>query len=152
MANFNCNKIFLGGRLTADPELKQTASGIAVCTFSIAVRRRYGGKEGEQPPADFFNVTAWRERAEFVRKYFRKGSSIFVVGTVQNRSRTDDRGVKRSATDVLADEVTFVDSRAESPGEGTSASEATYVPDAYTATPEGQPNFEDVKADEDLPF
>ena len=74
MANLNFNKIILGGRLTAAPELKQTQSGIPVCSFSIAVNRR--AKAGEEQKADFFNVTAWRQTAEFVSKYFSKGSSI----------------------------------------------------------------------------
>lgn len=76
MSNFNFNKVILGGRLTADPELKTTPSGISVTTFSVAVARR-GSKNNE---SDFFNVTAWRQTAEFVTRYFRKASSICVVG------------------------------------------------------------------------
>lgn len=147
MANFNLNKIMLGGRLTADPELKQTQSGISVATFSIAVNRRVrsDNNTNNQPTADFFNVTAWRERAEFVTKFFRKGASIFIVGSLQNRSWTDQQGQKHYATDVVAEEIYFVDSRAESPqGE-------TYVPEAYTV-PQAVPSFEEVKADDDLPF
>lgn len=147
MANFNLNKILLGGRLTADPELKQTQSGISVATFSIAVNRRVrtDNNTNNQPTADFFNVTAWRERAEFVTKFFRKGASIFIVGSLQNRSWTDQQGQKRYATDIVADEIYFVDSRAEAPqGE-------TYVPEAYAA-PQVAPSFEEVKSDDDLPF
>ena len=71
MANFNLNKVIMGGRLTADPELKQTPSGVSVCTFSIAVNRRYNSKDAsQQTQADFFNITAWRATAEFVSKYF----------------------------------------------------------------------------------
>lgn len=149
MANFNCNKVFLGGRLTADPELKQTQSGIPVCSFSIAVNRRFGAKDGSQPQADFFNVTAWRQNAEFVNKYFRKGSSIFVVGTLQNRSWTDQNGVKHYATDVVADEVSFVDSRNDSQG-AEAAPPDNYIPNAYKA-PEAA-NFEPVGGSDDLPF
>ena len=88
MANFNLNKVILGGRLTGDPELKQTQSGVSVCTFGIAVNRRFNSKDSaQQTQADFFNITAWRQSAEFVSKYFRKGSSICVVGTIQNRRR-----------------------------------------------------------------
>ena len=93
MANFNFNKVILGGRLTADPELKTTQSGIAVVSFSIAVNRRYKNA-AQQTEADFFNVTAWRSTAELVARYFRKGSSICVVGTIQNSTWTDQQNVK----------------------------------------------------------
>ena len=111
MANFNFNKIMLGGRLTAKPEMRQTLGGIPVCSFTMAVNRRV--RSGEQAVADFFNVTAWRATAELVSKYFTKGSSILVVGTVQNRTWTDQIGVKRYATDVVADEISFVDGKSE---------------------------------------
>ena len=153
MANFNFNKVMLGGRLTADPELKQTQNGTPIATFSIAVNRRYRSNDNQQPSADFFNVTAWRATAEFVSRYFRKGSSIFIVGTIQNRSWTDQQGIKRYATDIVAEDVQFVDSRGESPA----ASQQSYAPDAY-ATPAYSnqvgtaPNFEEIKTDDDLPF
>ena len=154
MANFNFNKVMLGGRLTADPELKQTSNGVPVVTFGVAVNRRFTSKDGSQPQADFFNVTAWRSSAEFVSRYFKKGSSIFVVGTVQNRTWTDAQGAKHYATDIVADEVSFVDSRGEGPG---AASFGQYAPDAYTApsysTPaDSAPKFEEIKGDDDLPF
>lgn len=150
MANFNFNRVMLGGRLTADPECKQTPSGVSVTTFSVAVNRRFGGKDSQQQ-TDFFNVTAWRQTADFVTKYFHKGSSIFVVGTIQNRTWTDQQGQKRYATDIVADEVSFVDSRSESSGV------AQYTPEAYNepsfSTPDNQaPNFEEIKGDDDLPF
>ena len=148
MANFNFNKVMLGGRLTTKPEIKQTQSGVPVCSFSVAVNRR--AKAGEDRVADFFNVTAWRATAELVSKYFTKGSSILVVGTLQNRSWTDQSGVKRYATDVIADEVSFVDSRGESTAAQADQAGA-YVPAAYTA-PSAAPSFEDVGKDEDLPF
>ena len=148
MANFNFNKIMLGGRLTAKPEMRQTLGGIPVCSFTMAVNRR--ARAGEQAVADFFTVTAWRQTAELVSKYFTKGSSILVVGTLQNRSWTDQNGQKRFATDIIADEINFVDSRSES-----TAAQAdhvgAYVPAAYTA-PAAAPSFEDVGKDEDLPF
>ena len=153
MANFNFNKVILGGRLTADPELKQTQSGIPVVSFSIAVNRRYQSKDAPQQ-TDFFNVTAWRATAEFVSKYFRKGSSICITGTIQNRTWTDQQGQKRYATDIVADEVMFVDSRQESSGVPAAPQ---YTPDAYSApsfsTPAASaPRFEEVKTDDDLPF
>jgi single-strand DNA-binding protein len=111
MANFNFNKVILGGRLTADPELRQTPQGISVTTFSIAVNRRFTKtNDGSQPTADFFNCTAWRSNAEFITRYFKKGNSICVVGTLQNRSWTDQQtGQKRYATDIIVDEANFVD-------------------------------------------
>ena len=75
MANFNFNKVILGGRLTADPELKTTPTGISVTSFTVAVNRNYRSKSGEEPQADFLNVTAWRQTAEFITRYFRKASS-----------------------------------------------------------------------------
>ena len=93
MANFNLNKIILGGRLTADPELKTTPSGISVTMFPLAVNRR-ANKDGESIP-DFFSVTAWRNTAEFVSRFFRKGSSICVIGSIQTRTWTDNNGETR---------------------------------------------------------
>ena len=150
MANFNFNKVMIGGRLTADPENSQTTSGISVTRFSVAVNRRFA-KDNSQQQTDFFNVTAWRATADFVSKYFKKGSSIFVIGTLQNRSWTDQNGQKRYATDIVAEEVSFVDSRSESSSSGQ------YVPDSYNAEPSVSggaeaPKFEEIKGDDDLPF
>jgi single-strand DNA-binding protein len=154
MANFNLNKVILGGRMTADPGLKQTPSGVSVSTFSIAVNRRFGSKDSsQQPQADFFNVTAWRGTAEIVSRYFHKGSSICVVGSIQNRSWTDQNGQKRYATDIIADEVQFVDSRGE--GSNGAQSQGAYTPDAYTPSYSSTgmaPKFEEIKTDDDLPF
>lgn len=149
MANFNFNKVMLGGRLTADPENKQTETGISVTRFTIAVNRRYSKDASQQ--ADFFNVTAWRATGDFVSKFFKKGSSIFVVGTIQNRSWTDADGNKRYATDIVADEVSFVDSRSENSGAGQ------YTPDSYnepsfSSSAADAPKFEEIKGDDDLPF
>lgn len=157
MANFNLNKVILGGRLTADPELKTTQSGVSVVTFSIAVNRRFGGKEGEQPQADFINVTAWRQTAEFITRFFRKASSICVVGSIQTRTWTDQQGQKRFATEIVADEAYFVDAKSESqaaPQQGYGAPAPIpphgYVPDAYSV--KNAPKFEEVADDEELPF
>ena len=108
MSNFNFNKVILGGRLTADPELKSTPGGLYVTTFSVAVNRR-----GKDQQTDFINVTAWRQTAEFVTRNFRKASGICIVGAIQTRSWTDPQGQKRYATEVVADEVFFVDSKSE---------------------------------------
>ena len=153
MANFNLNKVILGGRLTADPELKQTPNGTPVVTFSIAVNRRFQSKENAQQQTDFFNVTAWRATAEFVSRYFRKGSSICVIGSLQNRTWTDPQGAKRYATDIVADEIQFVDSRGD--GSMGAQPQGGYTPDAYApsyASMGSAPKFEEIKTDDDLPF
>ena len=154
MANFNFNKVILGGRLTADPELKTTQSGIAVVSFSIAVNRRYTKNSAQQSETDFFNVTAWRQTAEFVSRYFKKGSSICVVGTIQNNKWTDQQGATRYRTDIVADEVMFVDSRAESGSSfGGDDSDAFGGSTPSFSTPAGAaPKFEEIKTDDDLPF
>ena len=142
------NLVVLTGRLTADPELKTTSTGITVVTVSMAVNRR----TSKEQQTDFFRVTAWRTTAEFISKYFRKGSAICVVGTLQNNSYTDQQGQKRTFTDIVADEVMFVDSRSDNP-----ASNGDAMP---SAQPSFTPNFADtdsakfqqVKGDDDLPF
>ena len=115
MANFNFNEVIIGGRLVADPELKVTPSGISVTSFTIAVNRRDFGKNDGKQSADFFNVTAWRNTAEFITKYFRKASSICVRGSLQTRTWQDTNGNKRFATEIVADEAFFVDAKDEAP-------------------------------------
>lgn len=160
MANFNFNKVILGGRMTADPELKTTPSGISVTSFTVAVNRRFGGKDGEQAQADFFNVTAWRATAEFICKFFRKASSICVMGSLQTRSWEKD-GAKHYATEIVADEVYFVDAKGEmtaipaaQPVQTAPAqAQGTYIPEAYTQPiPQGAPNMEVLSGDDELPF
>lgn len=112
MASFNFNKVILGGRIARDPELKTTQSGLSVTQFSIAVNRK-STKDQQAPQSDFINVTAWRNTAEFITKFFRKGSSICIVGSIQTRSFTDKTGSKREVTEVVADEAYFVDSKQE---------------------------------------
>lgn len=141
MANFNINKVILGGRLAADPELKQTNSGTAVVSFNLAVSRRFQ-KDGEQK-ADFITVVAWKQTAEFIAKYFQKGSSICIVGNIQTRTWTDQNGQKRYATEVIADEALFVDSKSETGNTG-----GAYVPDQYKT----EPQFENIESGEELPF
>lgn len=139
MANFNLNKVILGGRLTADPELKQTPQGVSVTTFSIAVNRR--GKEAQ---TDFINCQAWRQTAEFICKFFKKGSSICVIGSIQTRSWTDQQNNKRIATEVIVDEANFVDSKADAPAGSYS--------DAPAFQTQQAPKFEEIASDDDLPF
>ena len=133
MANFNLNKVILGGRISSDVELKQTVGGVPVCSFRLAVNRR-PARDGTAQ-ADFFNVFVWRQTAEFVSKYFSKGSAICVVGSLQNRVWSDARGVKHYETDVVADEAMFVDGKA-APGDVSASA----------------PRFEDLRADDDVPF
>ena len=134
MANFNFNKVIIGGRLTADPELKTTQSGLSVVSFSVAVNRKT--KPGANQETDFFSVTAWRQTAEFVSRYFRKGSSICIVGVLQNSSWTDQKGEKHYRTDIVADEVMFVDSKGDNQGQAAPAA----------------PNWTEISTDEGLPF
>ena len=146
MANFNFNKVILGGRLTADPELKATPSGVQVCSFSIAVNRRFAEKKGGEKPADFFNVTAWGQTAEFITRYFRKASSICVVGSIQTRTWEKD-GVKHYATEIVAAEAYFVDAKNEMPGQAVGAAAAPVgaanaAGNGYAA-PAPEPKFED---------
>lgn len=143
MANLNLNKVIIGGRMTADAELKQTQSGVSVTSFTVAVNRRAG--KDKQPETDFLNVVAWRQSAEIVCKYFRKGSSICVVGSIQTRKWQDKDGGNRYATEIIADEILFVDSK----GEAQSADASAYIPDAYT---NAAPQMEEVSGDDDLPF
>ena len=99
------NKAILMGRLTADPEIKQTPNGVAVARFTLAVNRRFA-KEGQQQ-ADFINCVAWRSQADFIGKYFRKGNMAAIEGSIQTSSWNGEDGKKRYATEVIADEVYF---------------------------------------------
>ena len=113
------NLVVLTGRLTADPELRYTGNNTPVTSFSIAVSRRY--KAGEQAEADFINIVAWRQTAEFVTKYFQKGSMIGIEGSIQTRRYIDkETGKNRTAFEVIANNVQFVESKRD----GASASDA----------------------------
>jgi single-strand DNA-binding protein len=153
MSNFNFNKVILGGRITADPELKSTPSGVSVTSFTVAVNRRFQGKDSAESQADFITVTAWRQTAEFVTRFFRKASSICIVGSIQTRTWTDPQGQKRYATEVVADEAYFVDGKndQQSAPSQQSAPPSAYIPDQYAQHMTPQPDFKDVK-DDDLPF
>lgn len=106
------NKVFLIGNLTRDPELSETESGIAVCRFSIAVSRSTKNADGTRI-TDFFNCTAWRQTAENVAKYCKKGNKLAVVGSVQIDSYEDKEGVKKQAVNVIASEVEFLTPKSE---------------------------------------
>ena len=151
MASFN--KVILMGRLTANPELKQTPSGASVTTFNLAVDRRFSNGENKQ--CDFITVVAWKQSAEFICRYFKKGQAMLVCGELQTRSWKDSNGNNRYATEVVASEVNFCEAKKEAEGNSPSNNQnavqgkfeaSTYIPQAYT-----QPNFDNVK-DDDLPF
>lgn len=159
MANLNYNRVILAGRITKDIEKKTTQSGVSVCTFSVAVNRK--GKQGEEQQVDFHNCTAWRQTADFVATYFRKGSSILVEGALQNRSWEDQNGQKRYATEIVVDNVYFVDAKNETPGQNTTGTAYsptgqtnavqanTYIPQDYVAP---QAPTEVLGDEEELPF
>jgi single-strand DNA-binding protein len=149
MANFNINKVILGGRLTADVELKSTPSGVSVAQFSLAVNRSYS-KDGQQQ-TDFINCTAWRQTAEFISRYFRKGSALCITGSIQTRSWQDQQGQKRYTTEVVADEAMFVDSKNEGGAVGGQYADSYNAP-SYSSAPASAPKFEELKTDDDLPF
>ena len=135
MSNFNFNQVFLGGRLTADPDMRTTQDGRSVCHFRLAVARR--DKSGK---TDFYNATAWDRNADTVNKYFGKGSAIFVVGEIRNSPYTDRAGVKHFADEVVVSAVRFVDSK----------SDAAAAPKESAQEADGE--FGELPGDEDLPF
>ena len=123
---------------------------MTVTSFTVAVNRRFGGKNGEEAQTDFFTVTAWRQTAEFITRYFRKASSICIVGSLRNRSWTDRDGQKRVATEIVADEAYFVDARDESPiNANASDTQPAYIPEQYTQG--AAPTLEEIDGEE-LPF
>lgn len=136
------NVVCLLGRLTADPELKRTSSDIAVASFSVAVDRAYQ-KEGQDRQADFINVVAWRQTAEFICRYFRKGQRIALQGRLESRQYTDRDGNKRTAYEVVAEHVYFAESK--------KADETPAQPVAGFSTA-GPNDFEEITSDDDLPF
>ena len=139
------NKVIIMGNLTADPEFKTTPSGVSVTTVSVAVGRRFA-KSDDEVKADFFNVVAWRGLGEFVSKYFTKGKSIVVVGSIQNRSYTTQDGQKRHITEIIADECTFA---------GNSQNDGQHASQPMQQSVEQQnatPNFEEISQEDDLPF
>ena len=163
MAAFN--KVILIGNLCADPELKQTQNGVSVTSFSLAVGRRK--VKDQEPQTDFITVVAWRSTAEFICKYFQKGKSILVVGSLQTRTWEDQNGQKRYATEVVAEEAQFVEKKSDgaSPVEssrmqsnGTSAvpnqghTQSTNSSNSPYSVQGNSVAFEEMSSDEDLPW
>ena len=139
------NVVCLLGRLTADPELKHTASQIPVTSFSVAVDRAYQPKGQEQRQADFINIVAWRQTAEFICRYFHKGQRIAVQGSLQSRSYTDRDGNKRTAYEVVVDHAFFAESK-----QGGSLPDVSVPVEGFSTA--GPGDFEDITGDDDLPF
>lgn len=139
------NLVVLTGRLTADPEIKTTQNGVPVCSFTIAVNRAY--RAGEEQKTDFINVVAWRQRAEFITKHFKKGSMIGIEGAIQTRRYQDKNGNNRTAFEVVVNNAQFVESKRE--GNSTPTTENDPLPQ-FAEHLEG---FSEVSGmDDDLPF
>lgn len=138
------NKIFLQGRLVADPELRHTQQGTAVASFRMAVDRDFKSKDPGASNTDFINIVAWRNTAEFVSRYFTKGRMAVVEGRLQMREYTDKGGNKRTVAEVVSNNVYFGDSKRNSES-GANAS--------YDGAPDGPPDFDELEDDdEELPF
>ena len=153
MASFN--KVILLGNMVADPELRQTPSGTSVCSFRIAVGRRFTRGNESEPTTDFFTVNAWDKNAEFVSRYFKKGTAILVCGSLQNRSWTDNQGQKRTVTEIRADEVTFGSSASSGNQQSAPEAQQGYTPSSYSTPSFQSPataSFEDIPDDGSLPF
>ena len=162
------NKVILMGRLCADPEMRQTTSGIPVCRIRLAVNRPY--KKDAEQQADFINVTCWRNTAEFVARYFSKGKMIIVEGSLRNNDYTDNNGVKHYSMDVLANNVSFGEAKGAGAGSDSENSYGTESPrfgsvpaptnNPYTQQPEAQAQdvigdlgeFEEILSDGEVPF
>ncbi len=136
------NKVFLIGNLTRDPELTETASGVAVCHFAIAVNRNYSSQDGERQ-TDYFNCTAWRGLAESVARYAKKGKKVAVSGSVQIRNYEDNQGAKRTAVDIIAQDVEFLSPR---------DSEDSFDDEPQKPASKRKPVLQAMDDDSDIPF
>jgi single-strand DNA-binding protein len=136
------NSVIIMGRLTADPELRTTTNGLSVTSFTVAVDRNY--KSGDERQTDFISVVAWRGTADFVTRFFKKGQMIAVQGSLQVRNYEDKNGNKRTAYDVVADNISFCGSKSESGGS------FSVIPDTQEFSVPDIPDFND--DDEGLPF
>lgn len=139
------NKVFLIGNLTRDPELTETSSGIPVCHFAIAVNRNYASGDSERQ-TDFFNCTAWRGQAETIARYTKKGNKVAVSGSIQLRNYEDNQGVKRTAVDIIVQDVEFLTPKTSS----DSFDETPETPRA--SAPRKKPTLQAMDDDGDIPF
>ena len=140
------NIVFLIGNLTRDPELTETAGGVSVCHFAIAVNRTYTSSDGERQ-TDFFNVTAWRGLADTVARYTKKGNKVAVTGSIQIRNYEDNQGVRRTAVDVIAQDIEFLTTR-NAGGEDFYDAPASGAP----APAKKKPALQSFDDDGDIPF
>ena len=145
------NNVVLMGRLVATPELRSTGTGISVTSFTIAVERSFA-KAGEQRQADFIDCVAWRQTADFISRYFQKGSMIAVTGNIQTRNYEDKNGNKRKAVEVVVDNASFCGSKSETGTSGGYAAPATAAPAAPSFATGSESDFEEIIEDDDLPF
>ncbi len=157
------NQVALMGRLTADPELRHTPNDISVTTFTIAVNRSYV-KQGAERQADFIDVVAWRNTAEFICRYFKKGQMMAVTGSIQTRTYTDKDGKNRKAFEVVADNVYFTESKNSNSGNSNSdynsnysgnnsyAQQNTYAAEKPAYSAGAANDFTVIEEDDDLPF
>ncbi len=139
------NKVFLIGNLTRDPELTTTPSGVSVCRFAIAVNRNYTSADGERQ-TDFFNVTAWRGLGERIAQYQKKGLKVAVSGSIQIRNYDDNQGVRRTAVDIIAEDVEFLTPR----GASEDGAQDSYA--APAAPNKKKPVLQAFEDDSDIPF
>lgn len=149
------NKVILMGRLTKDPEVKKTQSNLSVCSFSIAVDRRFKDSNGNKQ-TDFINCVAWRTAADIIGNYFHKGSRILVTGSLQSRSYDDQAGNKRTVIEVLVEEVEFVDPK-QTQGQAQTQEEVRPIPPMPQMPGEEEAAIMQAEADaaeveESLPF
>ena len=156
------NMVILMGRLTKDPELRTTQSGISMCRFSIAVDRGYA-KQGEERQTDFFDVTCWRQTADFVDRYFSKGRMIHIEGTIQNNNYTDQNGVKHYSQSIIAERVQFCGDKSSTSQDGTASPPAAQQqrnrqqPPVQRQAPQQAElgdlgEFEEILSDGEVPF
>lgn len=145
------NCVVIAGRIVRDPELRRTGSGIAVTSFSLAVDRDFGSKDGGERETDFIDCVAWRSTGEFVSKYFTKGSMAMVTGRLQIRQYTDKNGQKRRTAEILVNSIYFCGSK-KNGTQASSGDDNGYSTPAYQ-TPAPAANFAELDgADEQLPF
>jgi len=161
------NQVALMGRLTADPELRRTPNDVAVTTFTIAVNRSYV-KQGAERQADFIDIVAWRNTAEFICRYFKKGQMMAVTGSIQTRTYTDKEGKNRKAFEIVADNVYFTESKGSQGGgandyssnysSGSNSYSQSYTNNAYASNEKpaysagNDSDFTVIEEDDDLPF
>ncbi len=140
------NKVFLIGNLTRDPELSETSSGVSVCHFSIAVNRSYSSSDGERQ-TDFFNVTAWRGLADTVSRYCKKGHKVAVSGSIQLRTYEDNSGVRKTAVDIIAQDLEFLTAKS-----GSGEDNFYDAPAQNGAPAKKKPSLQPFEDDGDIPF